>query len=407
MITPFVAFSWIVLITSTYISVYYLLLYLEGHKTEEGPIEELPVTIVIPAYNEGEHIYRSLDSVNAIDYPRRKLKLIVIDDASSDNTTEEAKRFAREHPQMDVTIIRHKKNKGKAAALNTALRLAKTPYFITMDADSFVDKGTLKELLKFARVNAVVTPAIVPESRSKFLQRLQAVEYIYGNYLANILSGFDAQMVAPGPFSLFKTDVLKEIGGFDESSPTEDLEIIYRIRKAGYGVAMNFHAVVRTETPAGIGELLKQRRRWHLGFFDALEKHPRALIGRDEFAKQNVLKLVYFTLSVAFIILFFWGAWKLLIPYYRLLKAVGFDLLPFLKDFDLKIDLLGLDPQMIFYTGVMTVLTLFFLIVAFRTAEEKRVNPIDAIIFLMSYGFALSAATVMAVSSWIRRDYKW
>lgn len=407
MITPFVAFSWIVLISSTYISIYYLLLYLEGRESEESPEEEPHVTIAVPAYNEGKHIYRSLETIIELEYPLRKLDIFVIDDASKDNTTEEAKRFVKDHPQAKVTIIRHKKNKGKAAALNTALRFVKTPYFITMDADSFVDKNVLRELLKYAKVNAVVTPAIVPEKRSKILQRLQAMEYIYGNYLANILGGFDAQMVAPGPFSLFKTDALREIDGFDESSPTEDLEIIYRLRKAGHRVAMSFRAIVRTDTPSGIGELIKQRRRWHLGFFDALEKHPKSLISNDEFGTQNVLKLSYFLISIAFIILLFWGVYELIQPYYRLIKSVGFDLLPFFKTLEFNIDILGLDPQVIFYTGVMLVLTLFFLVTAFKRAEEKRISPLDAIIFLMTYGFALSAATVLAVASWIRRDYKW
>lgn len=200
MITPFVAFSWIVLISSTYISIYYLLLYLEGRENKESPEEEPRVTIAVPAYDEGKHIYKSLETIIELDYPLKKLDIIVIDDASKDNTTEEAKRFVRDHPKTNVTIIRHKKNKGKAAALNTALRLVKTPYFVTMDSDSFVNKNVLRELLKYAKVNSVVTPAIIPETRSKILQRLQAMEYIYGNYLANILGGFDAQMVAPGPF---------------------------------------------------------------------------------------------------------------------------------------------------------------------------------------------------------------
>ena len=170
---------------------------------------------------------------------------------------------------------------------------------------------------------------------------------------------------------------------------------------------MSFRAIVRTDTPSGIGELIKQRRRWHLGFFDALEKHPKSLISNDEFGKQNVLKLSYFLLSIAFIVLLFWGLYEIIQPYYRLIKAVGFDLLPFFKNFEFSIDILGLDPQVIFYTGVMLALTLFFLVTAFKRAEEKRINPFDAIIFLMTYGFALSAATILAVASWIRRDYRW
>lgn len=407
MITLFTTLTWIVLTASTYISIYYLLMLLENRKRKESPQGEPAVTVVVPAYNEEENIYESLESIYDLDYPKDKLQVVFVDDGSRDGTLGSAKRFAREHADVRMILVRHRRNKGKAAALNTALRMTKTPYFVTMDSDSFVKPDALRELLRYAGDNAVVTPAVIPKRTSKRLDRLQAIEYIYGNYLANMLSGFDAQMVAPGPFSLFKTKVLRDIGGFDETSPTEDLEIVYRIRERGYRVGMNYRAIVKTDTPTSLWDLIRQRRRWHLGFFDTVEKHREFMMHGREFAVQTFLKALFFSLSAAFIGLFIWGLYKGVMPFYNLFKAVGFDLLPYLQNLEFRFDLLGIDPQVIFYTSVAMVITLFFMMVSFGKSEELKVRPLDAIIFLISYGFALSVATVMAAASWIRRDYKW
>jgi len=406
-ITPFTLFTWVVLTLSTYISIYYLLMYLEGGKREGLPEEEPEVTIAVPAHNEKGSIYRCLESIYGLDYPQDKLRVIFVDDGSTDGTAEVVKEFVKKHADLQVLMVRHRKNKGKAAALNTALKLTKTPYFVTMDSDSFVDPGALRELLKCAKGCAVVTPAVIPARSDRRFHRLQAIEYVYGNYLANLLSGFDAQMVAPGPFSLFNTEMLREVGGFDETSPTEDLEIIYRLREGGHRVMMNYRAVVRTETPSSLGELIRQRKRWHLGFFDALEKHRGFLVHRSEFGAQTALKALFFSISAAFLILFIWGTYRGFLPVYTFFKAVGLDVLPYLRDLQLKFDLLGIDPQVLLYTSITIVLTLFFIVASFRKSEELHIRPLDSIIFLMSYGFALSVATVLAVVSWIRRDYKW
>lgn len=407
MVQPFTLMSWVVLTASTYIAVYYMLLYFGSRDRGESPREESDVTIAVPAYNEEKYVYGCLESLTRLDYPAEKLRIIFVDDGSTDGTLDVVKEFARDHPSVQLTMVRHKENRGKAAALNTALQLTETPYFVTMDSDSFADPSALRELLKYAGDNAVVTPAVVPKQSSKRLHRLQAIEYIYGNYLANLLSGFDAQLVAPGPFSLFNAEALREVGGFDESSPTEDLEIVYRLRKAGHSLAMSYRAVVETDAPSSVWGLVKQRKRWHLGFFDTVEKHSGALVQGGEFGRQTSLKLVYFTLSISFVVLAAWGAYRGALPLYTLFRAVGLDLLPYFSGMEFNLDILKFDPQVVFYAAVSTLLTLTFLVLSFRAQERHKPGPVDSIIFLMSYGFALSAATVLAAASWLRRDYRW
>jgi biofilm PGA synthesis N-glycosyltransferase PgaC len=400
-------FSWVVMILSTYISIYLLLMHFERGSRDESPESSARVDIVIPAYNEEKHIFQSLLSIKGLEFPREKLSVIVVDDGSSDGTLDEIKKFARGNKDLPITILRHKKNRGKAAALNTGLKFVRAPYVVTMDSDSFPDPGALKELLRYAAKNAVVTPAVVPTKSKGLLERLQAIEYVYGNYLANLLSGFNSQLVAPGPFSLFNAEILRSVGGFDETSPTEDLEIVYRLRREGYGIVMSPGARVKTDVPAKISELIRQRKRWHLGFFDVLKKYPDSVSLRTEFGTQTLLKGLFFALSIAFLVLFFWSVYEGALPVFRFFRGVGIDFIPFLQNLDLKLDLLRIDPQTLFYFAFTFSVTLAFLLVAFRNFEEKNTRITDTIIFLISYGFALSVATVLAAVSWIKGDYKW
>jgi hypothetical protein len=126
-----------------------------------------------------------------------------------------------------------------------------------------------------------------------------------------------------------------------------------------------------------------------------------------EFGGQTIIKALFFTISAAFIALFSWGVYKGVLPLYNLFRAVGFDLMPYLQNFHFTFDFLGIDPQVIFYSAVAIFVTLLFMVLSFRKSEEMRIRPFDAIIFLISYGFALSMATVLAAVSWLRRDYKW
>ncbi len=382
-------------------------MYLEDKSRPESPNDEVCVDLVLPAYNEEKHIYESLKSIYNLEYSKEKLGVILVDDGSKDNTLIEAKRFAKDHKDLKITLIKHKKNRGKAAALNTALKLTKAPFIVTMDADSFAEPDALSQLLKFSNENDIVTPAVVAKNTKGILERLQAIEYVYGNYLSNILSGFDAQLVAPGPFSLFKTESLRAVGGFDETSVTEDLEIVYRMRKKGYKIIMSPRAIVKTDIPRDLKTLIAQRKRWHLGFFDVVGKYPKSMNVSHEFGRQTILKSLYFLVSIAFLIIFVWGFFKWMEPVYYFFRAVGFDWMPYLLNLEFNPDLLILDPQTIFYFAVTLLITSTFLYFAFRFSEEKGGNLFDAIIFLITYGFALSMATILATVSWIKRENKW
>jgi len=399
--------NWIVLFITLYLTVYYLLLVFEKRERKTRGEKEPELTIAVPAYNEEENILKTLESIYGVDYPKEKLHVIVVDDGSTDATYRIAREFARTHRDIDIKVLRHRKNRGKAAALNTALAHTTTPFFVTVDADSFIDRKALKNLLKRAGGNAVVAGCVFPEKTSKIPEKLQELEYLMGNYLAYVLRKFDAQTVAPGPLSLYRTSCLREVGGFDESCPAEDLEVVIRLRKRGHAVDFAPDARVYTRVPSDFKGVVNQRRRWRLGTYDAIGKHPRFILPLSVFSEQ-IFAVVIFSFSV--LLLFFltlYYLYKRIDSLYIFLKAVGLDIFPYLKNLEFRIDLLSFDPQTMFYSAVGVFLTLFATYLTLRFFEDRKVSWKDVLFYLLLYPGALIMAHLLALKDWIRREYRW
>lgn len=92
------------------------------------------LTIIVPAYNEETRIVRALESI-----PRRKdLEVLIIDDGSTDNTYEVCEKYAQEHSDLNIRIIRLKKNKGLGNAKNVGYDNALGDYINQLDADDWL-----------------------------------------------------------------------------------------------------------------------------------------------------------------------------------------------------------------------------------------------------------------------------
>src|SRR3989344_4327688 len=101
------------------------------------------VAVIVPCWNEATTVAMTCDSLLALEYPKEKLEIILVDDGSTDTTREAMARFA-EHPR--VRII-HKENGGKHTALNAGIAATRAELVGCLDADSFVEKGALREIV--------------------------------------------------------------------------------------------------------------------------------------------------------------------------------------------------------------------------------------------------------------------
>ncbi|HEV8290096.1 MAG TPA: glycosyltransferase family 2 protein [Candidatus Norongarragalinales archaeon] len=266
-----------------YITVFFLLVYLENRsevKRHPQPPKKLPsFTIIIPAYNEQDSIERTVQSVLDSGYPRAKMQVIVVDDGSRDATWQRMQKFKR---TKGVLLLR-KPNGGKAAALNFALKRAKGEFIATLDSDCFVEKGAIQKMLGYFweddKIMAVTSVTKVENPRNA-VEKLQRIEYLVSVFARRVQQFIDAIAVTPGPLSVYRARVFKELGGFDEKSVLEDQEMGFRIQSNHYKIRGSMDAVVHTTVPPTFKMLLLQRVRWYRGGLRNVAKYKH-MLSRD------------------------------------------------------------------------------------------------------------------------------
>ncbi|KKW09460.1 MAG: Glycosyltransferase involved in cell wall biogenesis [Candidatus Kaiserbacteria bacterium GW2011_GWA2_49_19] len=270
-------------------------------KTEEArTLSVFPsITIIVPVFNEENTVTKTVFSLLKLDYPKDKLKIIIVDDGSTDRTPTVIKRF---RSQRRVEIIR-KSNGGKYTALNAGLAVTTTDLVGCLDADSFVPPDTLKKIIPYFEneKTMAVTPAIKIHRPDGFIRHVQSNEYNLGIFMKKCFSIIGAITVTPGPFSIFRKSVFDNLGLFREAHNTEDLEIAMRMQKNLYRITNAHTAVVYTTGPATLHQLYRQRVRWIQGFLS------NTIDYRSVFFKREYGHLGLFALPAAIIsiILFF------------------------------------------------------------------------------------------------------
>ncbi|ASJ12392.1 glycosyltransferase [Thermococcus thioreducens] len=214
------------------------------------------VSIIIPAYNEGERILRAIKSALAQDYP--DFEVIVIDDGSKDNTFEVA--FSVKDPRLRVY---RKNHGGKAKALNFGLSKASGEIVVTTDADSRLEPDAVKELVRrFYSDEILGVGGQVRVAGESFLEIAQDAEHLRIAMFRRAKE-LDDLSLAPGPIAAFRREVLGRIGGFVEEI-VEDYATTKAVKEFGK-VVYAPRAKVWTEMPKSISVLWRQRKRWFLG----------------------------------------------------------------------------------------------------------------------------------------------
>ncbi len=231
-----------------------------------------PVTIVVPAFNEGPVIQQAIRSLLELDYP--VYEILVVDDGSRDETYARAAELEGRYGGVTVRVV-SKANAGKASALNTGIALARSPFVLCMDGDSRLARDTLRAAMPhFAdpRVGAVAGNVKVV-NRNNLWTRLQALEYIEGLNMARRAQGFARVVnIIPGPIGIFRRETLTAVGGYDTDTFAEDADLTLKILTAGWHVIYEDRAIAWTESPETLVDLIKQRYRWTRGILQALRK---------------------------------------------------------------------------------------------------------------------------------------
>jgi len=236
-----------------------------------APDNHIPVSVIIPAFNEEKVVAATVSRILASDY--RDLEVIVVDDGSRDATAEVVRRQFAATP--NVTLV-SQANAGKARALNAALARAGGEVVVALDADTQFDRDTIGRLVRWfkdPKIGAVAGNAKVG-NRFNMITRWQALEYIVAQNLERrALASLDTLTVVPGAVGAWRRSALVECGGFPTDTLAEDQDLTIGLQRAGYRVHFDSSAVAWTEAPSSFRTLAKQRFRWAYGTLQCLWKY--------------------------------------------------------------------------------------------------------------------------------------
>jgi len=387
---------YVMLFALLYFQVFLLLAFFDRRKSINSP-KTLPlkfpsVTIIVPCFNEESTLSRTVTSLLDLDYPKDKLKIFLINDGSTDKTHDVMMKYSLGFPQIKVF---DRENSGKFQTLNFGIRNASSDYVGCLDADSFVDRNALKEIVSYFNSHPkimAVTPSIRIHSPDTVIRMVQNAEYDLGVTIRKILSLIGAIHITPGPFSIFKREVFKTIGEYKHAHNTEDLEIALRMQKAGMRIDNAHKAIVYTVGPSNLRTLYKQRVRWTVGFFRNMIDYKSMLFNKQYGILGTFIMpmiLVSIVCSLYFIILGIWSFCKDSFDTFNDLKLINFDvnwlaMLP--QGFGIEWFFVNAGTlQMI--TLLLMCSTLFLIISGRFLTGQKKIFSLDIVVFSLLYGF--------------------
>ncbi len=368
---------WSVYLVSLYFVIFWFLVFLDRDSSApvSKKLRKYPfVTVVVPCLNEEKYLAATVESALTLRYPRNKYEVLIIDNGSTDRTAEVAQELVKKHSGFDLQFVKLTK-RGKGVALNEGIARARGEFFVCLDVDSFVDEDALLKILPHFDEDenlGAVLPCMKVYQPKTWLQKVQYCEYTINMYYKWLMSNINCVHVAPGPFSVYKTQVLKDIGGFHEKALTEDLEITYRMQAHHHVIKQLLDTYVYTMVPATLKEWYKQRNRWFKGTMHTTWDYRRLLFNK-EYGDFGMIQLpMVFISGVLSVIMFSLSAFYFFKPHVEYvvdLSYVGFDVLTFLKHFGFSFHVLDINFATIATSLFMLALSVLFM---WKAAEATK-----------------------------------
>jgi len=223
------------------------------------------VTIIVPTFNEAGLIKGKLDNIYSQEYPRDRVEIIVVDSASTDGTLDKVREWAEEHRDVRLIIIEEPVRKGKAHALNTALKHASGDVIVVTDADSlWASSRTLSEAVKWFSDSTVGAISCIKEPTAPGVAGVEEGYRGYYNVLRVTESKAWATPVFHGELAAFRRDILEKAGGFPTDIGSDDSYTATKIALMGFRSIIPGDAKCVEAVPRKGYHLWKIRRAQHL-----------------------------------------------------------------------------------------------------------------------------------------------
>lgn len=297
----------------------------------------IPVSVLVPAYNEEVTIVDSIQSLLNLDYPL--YEIIVVNDGSTDETSKRVReafslkaseRSLREHipckkclgiyessiNDVPITLI-EKENGGKGDTLNMGINAARHPFFLCLDADSILQRDSLQKitaplkehdhviaiggLVQIAQ-GATLKDGVVTKYRLPWnpIVCSQIIEYDCSFLGSRILmDSFQGNLIISGAFGLFKKDLVIAVKGYDTETLGEDMELVMKLHyfcrnnQRPYKILYESDAICWSQAPSSISDLSGQRRRWFLGLLQCMSKY-RSIFANLRFGAVGIVSYLYY-----------------------------------------------------------------------------------------------------------------
>lgn len=274
--------------------------------TVPGPeqMEHFPtITVMVPAHNEELVIAATAENILRLNYPKEKVQLIVIADNCSDDTAGKLKALKSKEAfrDRDFMIFERTGTGGKSGALNDALQYAKHEWICIFDADAAPERNALFFLVEKAMEDPENYGAVFGRNKARnrgqnLLSKCINLELVTAQriYHTGLWELFKLGTI-PGTNFIVKTDLIRDIGGWDTEAITEDTAISFEILTRGQLIALAPQAEAYQQEPEQLGVYLKQRERWAKGNFSVVIDNLHHLFNRSSWRIK--LHVLYYTAS--------------------------------------------------------------------------------------------------------------
>ncbi len=374
----------------------YLMALEHADMKDPKPLRYPSLTIMVPAYNSSDTIVRSLNMIKAMKYPQ-PFKIIVIDDASKDDTYDKIKDM------KGIKIIRNKVNAGKAASQNQVIEVVDTELLANIDSDTFPDADALMKTVGYFndKKTGAVTVLILPEKPKNWLQKVQLFEYYNAfGFWHKAISSLRGMYVTPGPMTVYRTKALQDVGGFDPGNITEDMEIALHMQKKGWNIETCVNTRVFTEVPDKVHAYFRQRIRWYRGKFmngwgyrDLVFNKGYGSFGLFIYPVSFMVEILSMTVLIGIITINADGVIRFLKQFIGTVQHNAFSL-----EFLFNFDVLALPPYLIFL--VLTLLIWGYLLyrsMDFDNHKRATLGDLPYILFYLTfYSFMITFTYIMS-----------
>lgn len=245
-------------------------------KLKNYPDTEEDTTIIMCARNEQHSITQSIKAILNQQY-KGHIRLLVIDNASTDYTKQAISNLqSSSSANCSVEYVYCDKT-GKANALNTGLHMVCTPYFITVDADTYLEKQAVQKIMNhivYRKSTCVAGNLFVHNPKASLVTKMQIYDYILSIAAIKRFQGScQSTLVAQGAFSAYQTNAIKKTGGWKDMLG-EDIVLTYQLLQQGFSSTYEPKAVGYTTVPETLNHLYNQRKRWAIGMLEGLSSVP-------------------------------------------------------------------------------------------------------------------------------------